>query len=109
MARTAIIIIFVMMFVAALWGVILTRRLQPYMDSRSWTVRRWAFIFLAIAQFHGIKKTVWSDHHFNWEDLAYFAELFVVYCGLNIANWLLLKDWRRFPLFQKSVTKGKKD
>lgn len=101
-SKYGIIGVFVIMFGVAMWGVLLVRRLTPYMRSTSWTVRVWAFVLLAVAQFHGIAKTVFSDHHFNIQDFAYFLELLIVYIGLNMANWLLLKDWQRFPLFARA-------
>ena len=96
-----IVLVFAAMFVTAIAGVVLTRKLTRYMDSNSWTVRRWAFLTLALTQAHGIWKAIWSDHHFNLQDVIYFGLLLAVFNGLNAANCLLLKDWQRFPLFGK--------
>ena len=96
-----IVLIFVAMFVTAIAGVVLTRKVRRYMDSRSWTVQRVVYVALALTQSYGVWKTIWSDHQFNVHDVIYFGLLLAVFNGLNAANYLLLKDWQRFPLFGK--------
>lgn len=96
-----IIIIFVLMFGAGIVGVVLTRKLTRYMGSYSWAVRRRAFLLLAIVQGYGVWKTVTSDHHFNLHDFVFFGLLLIVFIELDRANYLLWKDWQKFPMLRK--------
>lgn len=95
-----IIIIFVLMFGAGIVGVVLTRKLTRYMGSRSWTVRRRAFLLLTAVQGYGVWKTLASDHRFNIHDFIFFGLLLLVFVELDRANYLLWKDWQKFPMLK---------